>query len=46
MNRVRVLVVLMVAIVEGGGLAYGTYTYLQNIPVKNGFRRAGRAIAA
>ncbi len=34
MNRVRVLDVLMVAIVAGGGLAYGTYTYLQNIPVK------------
>ena len=34
MNRVRVLVVLVVAIVAGGGLAYGTYTYLQNIPVK------------
>ena len=34
MNRVRVLVVLLVAIVAGGGLAYGTYTYLQNIPVK------------
>ena len=34
MNRLRVLVVLLVAIVAGGGLAYGTYTYLQNIPVK------------
>jgi pilus assembly protein CpaB len=26
--------VLLVALVAGGGLAYGTYSYLQNVPVK------------
>ena len=34
MTRVRVLIVLMVALLTGGGLAAGTYSYLQNVPVK------------
>jgi pilus assembly protein CpaB len=34
MNRVRLFTVLLVALVAGGGLAYGTYNYLQNVPVK------------
>jgi pilus assembly protein CpaB len=34
MNRVRILMVLVVAILAGGGLAAGTYSYLQNMPVK------------
>jgi pilus assembly protein CpaB len=34
MNRVRLLLVLVVALLAGGGLAAGTYNYLQNVPVK------------
>ena len=34
MNRMRIFTVLLIAIVAGGGLAYGTYDYLQNVPVK------------
>ncbi len=34
MTRVRVMVVLMVALLTGGGLAAGTYSYLQSVPVK------------
>ena len=34
MSRVRVLVVLLIAIGAGGALAYGTYNYLQNVPVR------------
>jgi pilus assembly protein CpaB len=34
MNRVRMLMVLVVALFAGGGLAAGTYSYLQNVPVK------------
>jgi pilus assembly protein CpaB len=34
MTRVRIFTVLMIAILAGGGLAYGTYDYLQNVPVK------------
>jgi pilus assembly protein CpaB len=34
MNRVRILMVLVVALLAGGGLAAGTYSYLQNVPVK------------
>jgi pilus assembly protein CpaB len=34
MTRVRIFAVLMIAILAGGGLAYGTYDYLQNVPVK------------
>jgi pilus assembly protein CpaB len=34
MNRVRIFSVLLIALVAGGGLAYGTYDYLQNAPVK------------
>ena len=30
MNRTRIFAVLLIAIVAGGGLAYGTYDYLQN----------------
>src|SRR4051794_23894258 len=32
MARMRVLLVLLVAIAAGGGLAYGTYKYVQNVP--------------
>src|SRR2546422_2250777 len=34
MNRVRIFIVLLVALIAGGGLAAGTYNYLQNVPVK------------
>lgn len=34
MNRVRIFGILLIAICAGGGLAYGTYDYLQNVPVK------------
>jgi pilus assembly protein CpaB len=34
MNRARIFSVLLIAILAGGGLAYGTYDYLQNVPVK------------
>jgi pilus assembly protein CpaB len=30
----RVILVLLVALAAGGGLAYGTYNYMQNVPVK------------
>ena len=34
MARMRVILVLLVALAAGGGLAYGTYNYMQNVPVK------------
>jgi pilus assembly protein CpaB len=34
MTRVRILLVLLVALLTGGGLAAGTYSYLQNVPVR------------
>ena len=34
MNRSRMLPVLVVALLAGGALAFGTYNYLQNVPVK------------
>jgi pilus assembly protein CpaB len=34
MNRMRIFLVLVIALVAGGGLAMGTYNYLQNVPVK------------
>ena len=34
MNRARIFLVLLIAIGAGGGLAFGTYNYLQNVPVK------------
>jgi pilus assembly protein CpaB len=34
MTRVRIFTVLLIAVLAGGGLAFGTYNYLQNIPVK------------
>jgi pilus assembly protein CpaB len=34
MTRVRIFAVFLMAIIAGGGLAYGTYDYLQNVPVK------------
>jgi len=34
MNRVRIFTVFLIAILAGGGLAYGTYDYLRNAPVK------------
>ncbi len=32
MARMRVILVLLVAIAAGGGLAYGTYSYVRNVP--------------
>ena len=34
MNRLRILTVLVLAVTVGGGLAYATYSYIQNVPVK------------
>ncbi|HKY21893.1 MAG TPA: Flp pilus assembly protein CpaB [Vicinamibacterales bacterium] len=34
MNRVRIFTVFLIALLAGGGLAFGTYDYLQNVPVK------------
>ena len=34
MNRIRIFVVLLIALTAGSGLAYATYNYLQNVPVK------------
>jgi len=34
MARMRVTLVLLVALAAGGGLAFGTYRYMQNVPVK------------
>lgn len=34
MNRSRMSMVLLIAILAGGVLAWGTYNYLQNVPVK------------
>src|SRR3954468_15287956 len=34
MTRMRMLLVLVIALLAGGGLAAGTYRYLQNVPVK------------
>ena len=34
MNRIRVFIVLVLAVSVGGGLAYATYSYIQNAPVK------------
>ena len=34
MARTRVILVLLVAIAAGGGLAFGTYNYVQNVPAQ------------
>jgi pilus assembly protein CpaB len=34
MARIRILLILVLALSAGGALAYGTYSYLQNVPVK------------
>ena len=34
MARMRMTLVLLLALAAGGGLAYGTYSYMQNVPVK------------
>ena len=34
MNRVRIFTVFLIAIIAGGGLAYVTYDYMKNAPVK------------
>ena len=34
MARVRILAVLVLALTAGAGLAFGTYNYMQNVPVK------------
>jgi pilus assembly protein CpaB len=34
MARMRMTLVLLLALAAGGGLAYGTYSYMQNVQVK------------
>ena len=34
MARMRITLVLLLALAAGGGLALGTYRYMQNVPVK------------
>jgi pilus assembly protein CpaB len=34
MNRSKMVPVLLIALLAGGALAFGTYNYLQNVPVK------------
>ena len=34
MNRIRMFIVLLIALSAGSGLAYATYDYLQNVPIK------------
>jgi pilus assembly protein CpaB len=34
MARMRITLVLILALAAGGGLAFGTYRYMQNVPVK------------
>ncbi|MFB3854333.1 MAG: Flp pilus assembly protein CpaB [Vicinamibacterales bacterium] len=34
MTRIRIFLVLVLALGAGGALAYGTYNYIQNVPVK------------
>jgi len=34
MNRIRILTVMILAVTVGGGLAYATYSYIHNAPVK------------
>jgi len=34
MNRIRLVTVLTLALIAGSGLAWATYNYLQNVPVK------------
>jgi pilus assembly protein CpaB len=34
MNRSKMVPVLLIALLAGGALAFGTYSYLQNVPVK------------
>ena len=34
MARMRITLVLLLALAAGGGLAYGTYSYMQNVQVK------------
>ena len=34
MARMRTTLVLLLALAAGGGLALGTYRYMQNVPVK------------
>ena len=34
MNRIRILIVVLIALLTGSGLAYATYNYLQSVPVQ------------
>jgi pilus assembly protein CpaB len=34
MNRIRIFMVLAMAVTAGGGLAYATYNYMQNAPIR------------
>ena len=42
MARIRLILVLLVAIAAGGGLAYGTYSYVKNMPASAACRRCRR----
>ena len=38
MARMRITLVLLLALAAGGSIAYGTYSYMQNVQVKTVFR--------
>ena len=42
--RNRIFAVLAIAILAGGGLAYGTYNFMQNQPVQDGRTRATQPV--
>src|SRR3990170_4545843 len=44
MNRARIFIVFVIALLAGGGLAYGTYDYLQNVPGKLASKEAGSGL--
>lgn len=46
MNRVRIFTVFLIAIIAGGGLAYGTYDYMKNAPVKTVNMATKRVVVA
>ena len=39
MARIRIFIVLALAVVAGGTFAYGTYNYVQNVPAESAARR-------
>ena len=46
MNRVRIFIVLVLAILAGGGFAFGTYDDVQNVPVKTVTVPTGQVVVA